>query len=142
LAQEVISKFFKKIGNDGKFKQEWVEIQHTNKITARWLFKRELQKYFANAVNLCDTELPKFDALIEYNSIAAESIMEKAHDVIKAYVAYSIVIQDSAHTDIVPDIYIDPQKVEEFKNALHPRYSDFNTFELEFVKELDKTKKL
>jgi type III restriction enzyme len=52
------------------------------------------------------------------------------------------VVQDSAHTDIVPDIYIDPQKVEEFKNALHPKYSDFNTFELEFAKELDKTKKL
>jgi type III restriction enzyme len=136
------TKILQTIGKDGKIKQEWVEIQHTNKITARWLFKRELQKYFTNAVNLCDTELSKFDALIEYNSIAANSIREKAHDVIKAYVAYSIVIQDSAHTDIVPEIYIDPKKAEEFKNALHPKYSDFNAFELAFSKELDKTRKL
>jgi type III restriction enzyme len=135
-------KILQTIGKDNKLRQEWVEIKHTNKITARWLFKRELQKYFANAVNLCDTELPKFDALIEYNSIAAKSIREKAHDVIKAYVAYSIVIQDSVHTDVVPEIYIDPKEAEEFKNSLHPKYSDFNTFELDFAKELDKARKL
>jgi type III restriction enzyme len=135
-------KILQTIGNDGNVKQEWVETQHTNKITARWLFKREIQKYFANAVNLCDTELPKFDALIEYNSIAAESIIEKAHEVIRSYIEHSIVIQDSAHTDIVPEIYIDPNKATEFKYSLHPKYSDFNNLELKFAKELDKAKKL
>jgi type III restriction enzyme len=133
-------KILQTIGKDGKFRQEWIEIQHTNKITVRWLFKREVQKYFPRAVNLCDTELPKFDALIEYNSRAAKSIKEKAHDVINAYVAHSIVIQDFAHTDIVPEIYIDPKKAKEFKNSLHPKYSDFNTFELDFAEELDKTR--
>jgi type III restriction enzyme len=106
--------------------KEWVETKNTNKITARWLFKRELQKYFTNAVNLCDTELPKFDALIEYNSIAAADILQKAHEVVKAYVGYSIVVQDSNNTDIIPEVYIDPKKAVDFKYSLHPRYSDFN----------------
>jgi type III restriction enzyme len=135
-------KLLQTIGNDGKFKKEWVETKHTNRITVRWLFKRELQRYFPNVVNLCDTELPKFDALIEYNSRAAESIIGKAHEVIKAYITYSVVIQDSAHTDIIPEIYIDPKKAKEFNYSLHPQYSDFNTPELKFAQELDKTKKL
>jgi type III restriction enzyme len=135
-------KILQTIGNDDKTKLEWVETQHTNRITARWLFKREIQRHFIRAVYLCDTELPKFDALLEYNSRAAQNIMEKAHEVIKAYIEHSIVIQDAAHTDIVPEIYIDPKKAIEFKNSLHPKYSDFNELELEFAKELDKTKKL
>jgi type III restriction enzyme len=130
------------IGNNGKFIQEWVDTNHTNKITVRWLFKREIQKYYANAINLCDTELPKFDALIEYNSKAAKNILEKAHEVIKAYIGYSDIVQDSTNTDIVPEIYIDPKKAKNFKFSLHPKYSDFNSLELQFAEELDKTRKL
>jgi type III restriction enzyme len=130
------------IGNNGKFTQEWVDTNHTNKITVRWLFKREVQKYYPRAVNLCDTELPKFDSLIEYNSNAAGTILEKAHEVIKAYIGYSEIVQDSTITDIVPEIYIDPKKAKSFKYSLHPKYSDFNEFELLFAEELDKTKKL
>jgi type III restriction enzyme len=135
-------KILQNIGTGKKVKPEWVETQHTNRITARWLFKREIQKLFPNAVNLCDTELPKFDALIEYNSPAAGNITEKAREVVRAYIEHSIVVQDSAHTDIVPEIYIDPKKATEFNHSLHPKYSDFNVPEMEFARELDKTKKL
>jgi type III restriction enzyme len=135
-------KIIQNIGTDGNKKPEWMETKHTNRITARWLFKREIQRFFPDAVNLCDTELPKFDALIEYNSIAAGNIIGKAHEVVKAYIEHSIVIQDAAHTDIVPEIYIDPKKATEFNYSLHPKYSDFNVLELDFAKELDKTKKL
>jgi type III restriction enzyme len=100
-------KILQRIGADISNKSvqmEWKETEHTNRITARWLFKREIQKYFPNVVNLCNTELPKFDALIEYNSPAAISITEKANEVVKKYIEYSVVIQDAGHTDIVPDI--------------------------------------
>jgi type III restriction enzyme len=100
-------KIFQNIGSDISNKSvemEWKETEHTNRITARWLFKREIQKSFPNVVNLCNTELPKFDALIEYNSPAAVNITEKANEVVKKYIEYSIVIQDAAHTDIVPEI--------------------------------------
>jgi type III restriction enzyme len=135
-------KILQNIGTGENSKQEWVDTKHTNRITARWLFKREIQRFFSSAVNLCDTELPKFDVLIEYNSQAAGHIKAKALEVVKAYIEHSVVIQDAAHTDIVPEIYIDPKKAIEFKNSLHPKYSDFNTTELEFAEELDKTKKL
>jgi len=138
-------KLLQNIGSDMSNKQaemEWKETEHTNRITARWLFKRQIQKTYPNVVNLCNTELSKFDALIEYNSLAAINIIEKADEVIKKFIEYSIIIQDAAHTDIVPEIYIDPKKAKEFKYSLHPKYSDFNDFELVFAKELDKTKKL
>jgi type III restriction enzyme len=137
-------KILQSIGSDianKSVEMEWKETEHTNRITARWLFKREIQSAFPNVVNLCDTELSKFDALVEYTSLAAESIREKANEVVRKYIEYSIVIQDAAHTDIVPEIYIDPKKAIEFKHSIHPKYSDFNNPELAFAKELDKTKK-
>lgn len=129
------------IGHSGKPKNEWIETQHTNRITARWLFKRELQRYFTKVANLCDTEAGLFDAMIEYSSKAAEIIKDKAEDVVDAYIEHSIIIQDAANTFVVSDIYVDPQNYHSFTNSLHERYSDFNQFELEFALELDKSKK-
>ena len=63
-----------KIGEDSVAKEEWVEIEHSNKVTARWVFLRELQKRHRKAAHLCDIEHAKFDALIEYNSPAAALI--------------------------------------------------------------------
>lgn len=132
---------FQSIGHDGKPKNEWVETQHTNCITARWLFKRELQRYFTKVANLCNTETALFDAMIEYSSKAAELIKGKAEEVVDAYIEHSVIIQDSANTFAVPDIYVDPKNNHTFSNSLHERYSDFNQFELEFAQELDKLNK-
>lgn len=129
------------IGSKKQPKEQWVETDHTCKITARWLFKRELLKYFSKVANLCDTENPIFDAMIEYNSIAAEAIREKAVDIVDAYVEHSLVVQDAANTFPVPEIYINPDNAHSFNNAVHAQYSDFNPFELDFAIELDKTKK-
>ena len=134
-------KIFQNIGTDGTVKNEWVEIKHTNRITARWLLKREMQKYFTKVSNLCDTEDVIFDALVEYSSKAAEWIKEKAEAVVNAYIEHSIIIQDAANTFIVPSIYVDPHKCYTFDHSLHEKYSDFNQFELDFALELDKSKK-
>jgi type III restriction enzyme len=133
-------KVLQHIGKASKRADEWIETEHTNRITARWLFKRELQKYFPKVVNLCDTELPLFDALIEYNSKAAQVIRENAISVVNAYIEYAVIVHDSANTFTVPAIYINPENAIAFKYSLHEKYSDFNQFELEFAQELDKTK--
>jgi hypothetical protein len=54
-------------------KEEWVEVDHSNRVTARWVFLREIQRRHRKAAHLCDIELPKFDVMIEYNSPAAEA---------------------------------------------------------------------
>ena len=127
------------IGSDKKGKEQWVETEHTNKVTARWIFKREIQKYYPIVVNLCDTENEVFDAMVEYSSKAADIIREKAFAVVGAYIEQAIVVQDAANTFPVPGIYVNPKSAESFSNSLHSKYSDFNTFELAFAKELDLT---
>ena len=134
-------KVLQSIGEGINQKSEWVTTTHTNRITARWLFKRELQKYFPNVMNLCDTENDLFDALIEYYSKAADIIKEKAEDVVDAYIEHSIIVQDATNTFVVPDVYVDPKNKQTFDNALHGAYSDFNQFELEFALALDKSSK-
>ena len=47
---------------------------HSNPVTVRWIFKRELNKLAKNAITLCDISTKKFDALIEYNSNAASTL--------------------------------------------------------------------
>jgi len=129
------------IGSDRKGKEQWIETQHTNRITARWVFKREIQAYYPKIVNLCDTENEVFDAMVEYSSKAADIIREKALAVVDAYVEHAVVVQDAANTFSVPEIHINPTLAESFSNALHNRYSDFNAFELDFAHELDSTKR-
>ena len=125
------------IGQKKKVKEQWIETEHTNRVTARWIFKREIQKYFPKVVNLCDTENQIFDAMVEYNSKAAEIIREKAVDVVDAYVEHAIVVQDASNSFFVPDIFVNPSSAETFAHSLHSRYSDFNNLELEFARELD-----
>ncbi|MDR1938560.1 MAG: DEAD/DEAH box helicase family protein [Tannerellaceae bacterium] len=137
-------KLMETIGSSNKPKDkdnEWVEVRHTNRITVRWLFKRELQKYFPKITNLCDTERALFDALVEYSSVAAGIIKAKAKEIVDTYIEYSVIIQDSANTFTVSDVYIDPQNAHAFSYSLHEKYSDFNPFELEFANELDRSKK-
>lgn len=129
------------IGTGRSTKSQWIETNHTNRITARWLFKREIQKYFPKVANLCDTENIVFDAMVEFNSKAAEIIREKAVEVVDAYIEHSTIIQDSANTFPVPEVFINTEDYHVFLNALHEKYSDFNHFELDFALELDKTRK-
>ena len=130
------------VGKAGKEIVEWVEVEHSNKVTARWIFSREIQKSYSKALNLCDIEEPKFDALVEYNSIAAEHIQETAGKVVSAYIEHSTVIQNFANPYEVPAVFLDPSTNISFVNSLHAGYSDLNGFEKEFAIALDKSKRL
>jgi type III restriction enzyme len=130
------------IGNTDAETHDWVEVEHSNKVTARWIFCREVQKSYGKALNLCDIEDVKFDALIEYNSRAAEHMRESANKVVSAYLDNSIVIQNFANPIEVPPINVDLSKLVKFKNSLHDGYSDLNSFEREFAIALDRSKKL
>lgn len=130
------------IGEPGSETEEWVEVEHSNRVTARWIFVREIQKSYARAINLCDIEDPKFDALVEYRSPAADHIREAAQKVVSAYISNSTVVQNQAAAFDVPSINIDPSKLTKFSNSIHEGYSGLNGFELEFAQALDKSKRL
>jgi type III restriction enzyme len=130
------------IGTQGKEREEWVEVEHSNRVTARWVFTREIQKTYAKAVNLCDIEDTKFDALVEYNSPAAEHIREAARKVVASYIQNSSIIHSFVNPIEVPAVPIDPSEATGFTFALHERYSNLNTLEKEFALALDKTQRV
>jgi type III restriction enzyme len=130
------------IGSGQETVEEWVEVEHSNMVTARWIFVREIQKYYGKAVNLCDVENPKFDAKIEYNSPAADHIREYALKVVDAYLEHSVVVQNYVKPIEVPDIIVNPSDLQKFKHAIHEGYSGLNNLEKEFAAALDKTKRV
>lgn len=130
------------IANAEEEVEDWVEVEHSNKVTARWIFSREIQKTFAKALNLCDIEEPKFDALIEYSSIAADIIRDAANKVVATYIDNSNVIQNFANPIEIKAIAVDSSNVVKFKNSLHEGYSDLNSLEKDFAVALDKVGRL
>jgi type III restriction enzyme len=129
-------------GNGAATKEEWVDVEHSNRVTARWVFLREIQRRHRKAAHLCDIELPKFDVLVEYNSPAAEVIRRAAEEIADAYAEHSVIIQNGLdHPYKVGPIPINQGKRVRFTNAVHEAYSDLNDFEREFAEALDKTKK-
>jgi len=130
------------VGRQGNEVEEWVDIEHSNRVTARWIFVREVQKTYAKAINLCDIEDPKFDAMIEYNSTAAEHMRESARRVVAAYIDNSCIVHSFVDSSPVPSVTIDPLNLMRFDNAIHEGYSGLNTLEKEFALALDKTQRI
>jgi len=131
-------KFVTDIGSNDDGREITTVTKHSNKVTVRWIYKRELEKLAKNAITICDIASPKFDALVEYNSNAASYIKEEAGKVAEIYRQNSNIVQNPMDAVTIGEVFIGDDSVE-FKNSVHAKYSDFNKFELEFAKELDKT---
>lgn len=131
------------IGSGEDARQEWVEVAHSNKVTARWVFMRGVQRRHPKAVHLCDIEHPKFDVMVEYHSTAADHLREHADKVVEAYIEHSTVVQNSLdHPHVVGPVAIDESKVlVRFKNALHTGYTDLNELEKSFAYAIDRSKR-
>lgn len=132
------------IGNGTDSKQEWVDVEHSNRVTARWIFLREIQRRHRKAAHLCDIELPKFDALVEYSSPAAEVIREAAEKIAEAYADNSVIVQNGLDDpyEVGPAQNDADKKFTRFQNAVHAGYGGLNDFELEFAKAIDKSRKV
>ena len=122
--------------NEGLIENE-IETGHSNNVSVRWVFKRELGKLAKGALTLCDYSIPKFDALIEYSSNARNYLQDYAKKVADVYREKSVIVQNSLDTVEVGDILVNDSGIE-FKNSIHPQYSEFNKFERDFANELDK----
>ena len=138
------------IGAGGSPVYEWIEVEHSNRAMARSIFRRELQRLYAGGlrraggpINLVDIELPKFDALVEMSSPAAQHIRQTAGEVVSAFIEHSRILQndDDAPYSVGP-IAIDPASAVSFTNALHSKYSGLNCFELDIARALDRTQRV
>lgn len=129
-------RYVSSIGKDEELKEVVTKTSNSNKVTARWVFKRELDKLAKKAITLCDISDVKFDALIEYNSNAAENIRELANKISKIYREKSRIVQNPIDTIEIGAVIVDSNS-KSFKNSIHEKYSDLNGLEEKFAIELD-----
>ena len=114
------------------------ELTRSNEVTARWVLKRELDKYAKRASALCDISDPKLDAKVDYSSNAAKNIRETAVKIADAYYEHSYVVANSDDCEKVGNIKVDKAKLIRFDNALFEGFSSLNDFEKKFAVQLDK----
>lgn len=139
-----------KVGEDSDAQFEWVDVDHSNRVTARSVFRREVQRSYPGGlrraggpINLVDIEEPKFDAMIELSSPAADHLRAKAQEVVAAYIEHSVIFQNDVDSPYsVGPVAIDPGANEEFKRSLHVRYSGLNALEVKFARALDRTQRV
>jgi type III restriction enzyme len=130
-------KYVSSIGENQKLIGTTIKTEHSNKVTVRWVFKRELDRLAKKAITLCDIADPKFDALVEYNSKAANNIRDLAGKTANIYRGRSRIVQAPFDQQEVGSVF-DGNDSKPFNNGIHPRYGDLNGFELKFAEELDR----
>lgn len=124
-------------GNDGEV--EWVERDHGNPVSARWIFQNAVRRQFPLALQVTASDDPKFDAMIEIGSAADKHVRQIADEVVRLYLQNVVLKQNLLNPYVVGDVLVDPSNEVKFSNALHGAYSGLNkTLELPFVEELDR----
>ncbi|MBZ0329685.1 DEAD/DEAH box helicase family protein [Halomonas sp. ANAO-440] len=139
-----------KVGENSDAQFEWIDVEHSNRLTARSVFRREINRSYPGGlrraggpINLVDIEEPKFDAMIELSSPAADHMRAKAQEVVSAYIQHSVIFQNDVDNPYyVGPIAIDPNSSEQFKRSLHGSYSGLNPLEVKFARALDRTQRV
>ena len=126
------------VGGDSGASFDWEEFEHTNRVSARWLFQREIMRRFQGALGVAPTSSPKFDALIGFGSRAHIQIQHVAKEIVNAYIDNVYLKQKSLDCYVVGPTYVRQDQLEPFRHALHEGYSDLNELEKKFAHAIDK----
>ena len=127
------------VGEPSAPEWEWVERDHGNVVSARWVFQTAVRRQFPLALEVTRSDDPKFDAKIELGSVADISIRKAADEVVEIYLQHVVLDGTLQNPYTVGAIMVDPTKAEPFTHAVHEAYSGLNqTLELPFAQALDK----
>lgn len=127
------------IGQGGKTDFVWEEFEHTNSVSARWIFQREVIRRFPGALGVAPTDAGAFDALIGFNSPAYHQVITIAHQVVDAYIDEVVLKQKRLDPYEVGPVLQQPADVVPFVHSAHEGYSGLNKLEAAFAKALDAT---
>lgn len=123
----------------------WEDYGDSVSVLARWLFSREIARIHKGALGVAITSSndgtpTKFDAFVGIGSAAASHIADVAKKVGEAFVDQAYLKLRSLNPFEVGPVLITPGSEKVFKSAVHRAYDedDFNDFELDFAKALDK----
>jgi len=129
----------KKVGSSDEAEVTWVERDHSNAVSARWVFQTAVRRQFPLALEVTRSDDPKFDARIELGSPAEEHVRKVADEIVSIYLEHVVLKQRPRNPYVVGDVMVDPTAAERFPNSLHGAYSGLNkSLELPFAQELDR----
>jgi len=130
-----------RVGEAGSTEVEWIEREHGNPVSARWIFQTAVRRQFPLALEVTRSDDPKFDARVELQSPAEKVIRSAADEVVRIYLERVVLKQRVQNPYVVGEILVDPTDAHPFSYALHDAYSGLNkSLELPFANELDRSK--
>jgi type III restriction enzyme len=127
------------VGDSTKPEFKWEEFEHTNMVSVRWLFNREVTRQCKGALRLAPTDAKKFDAMVGFDSAAQQDIARIAADVVESYTENVFLKQKRIDPYHVGATFVRRDEWTTFKNAVHDGYSDLNSLEISFATVLDET---
>ncbi|MCF8610194.1 hypothetical protein L5G28_08485 [Gordonia sp. HY285] len=127
------------IGKNESVDSEWKEFEQSNRVNARWVFKREVARRYRPALMVIDTDEPKFDAKVGVGSPAYETLTDRAGDAVDEYLLYADIKLLKPKPYQIGSTLVRKSLMETFSNAIHEGYDGLNPFELSFARALDGT---
>lgn len=127
------------IGASDAVDSEWVDFEQSNRVSARWVFRREVARRYRPALFVMSTDLPKFDAKVGVGSSAYKGLADNASEAVDEYLRHALVKQLKPKPYAVGSTLVRRSGMETFKNALHEGYDGLNDLEHRFARSLDET---
>jgi type III restriction enzyme len=128
-----------KIGEAGE-DSKWEIFEQASRVSARWVFHREVQRRYRAALNVVNLAEPKLNAIIGVGSPAYLQVRDLAEKVVNQYVDDVRLRQRGPNPYHPGPILGRPDEVVTFVNAVHDGYAGLNiSLELKFAEALDST---
>lgn len=118
---------------------DWQEYEEPSKVSARWVFHREVLRLLPKALDVASTADHKFDVQVGVGSPAFLQIRDLAQKVVRTYIENVTLTQRKPNPYVVGPILVRESELETFANALHAGYEGLNAPEKAFAQALDKT---
>lgn len=136
--------FSKTLTLSENFKQTDLRIESDNKYKTRkvklnWLIDLRLREKSSRLLNITETNSQEFRKHVSFGSMIDKLIISKAEEAYKYFVSHAKLDYMADDAFVFDKIKVKKNSLKIFQNSLYEGYSDFNSFELEFAEELDKT---
>lgn len=127
------------IGAGDAVDSEWVDFEQSNRVNARWVFRREVARRYRPALMVMNTDTQKFDAKVGVGSSAYSALADNAAEAVEEYLRHAEIKQLMPKPYAIGSTLVRRSGMESFKNALHEGYDGLNDLERRFARALDDT---
>jgi len=118
---------------------EWIDFEQSNRVSARWVFRREVARRYRPALMVMSTDTEKFDAKVGVGSSAYSALTESAANAVDEYLRHAEIKQTLPKPYAFGSTLVRRSGMETFRHALHEGYDGLNDLERRFARALDET---